>query len=133
MPFGRCPVCGQSYHLNVSLPQDEWYRQCWPTIPVGDVVPGKCIGCWVPLRIGHQVIVRVVPDALAGTVCVGEAGVVLAIEAVDELAFVVGLVKPGVPSSRFRREELSYMAGQSAVTEVSDGVLGTEVDGGTRN
>ena len=58
MPFGRCPVCGAMYHLNVGLPLDEWYRQHWPQLRVGDEVPSLCLRCWVNLRPGHRVTVR---------------------------------------------------------------------------
>ncbi len=120
MPFSRCPVCGASYHLSVNLLVDEWYRRYWPGVPVGAEVPGECPRCWIPLRVGHQVTVRAVPDALAGSVEVGAAGSVAAVERGAESVFVVELQGAAVPVGRFRRGELFYVLGQPAVPEAPD-------------
>lgn len=109
MPFGRCPVCGASYHLSVSLPVDEWYRRHWPGVPFGAEVPGECLRCWVLLRVGHQVTVRAVPEPLAGTVGVGAAGVVVAVEQEGaEPVFAVELSGAAIPVGHFHRRELFW-------------------------
>lgn len=115
MPFGCCPVCGAGYHMSAGLPVEEWYNRYWPGVPVGAEVPGECIRCWVPLRVGHRVTVRVVPDALAGAVSAGTAGVVSAVEPGAVPAFVVEFQGAGVARGRFRRSELWYVVGQPAV------------------
>lgn len=116
MPFGRCPICGAGYHLNVNLPLDEWYRQFWPQLRVGDEVPGLCFGCWVDLRVGHRVTVRTVPAELAGRLTVGTPGLVSAVEFDGEPVYVVELEGVAVSSGRFRRSELSFVAGQKTPT-----------------
>ena len=128
MPFGRCPVCGAGYHLSVGLPVDEWYRRYWPGVPFGAEVPGECFRCWVPLRVGHRVTVRIAPDDLAGAVATGAAGVVSAVEPGVVPVFVVELQGAGVVSGRFRRAELWYVPGQPAVAEAPDAEPGAAPD-----
>jgi hypothetical protein len=130
MPFGRCPVCGASYHMSVGLPVDEWYRQYWPGVPFGAEVPGECIRCWVPLRVGHRVTIRVVPAELAGTVNPGTAGVVTAVEPGEQPVFVVELQGAEVASGRFRRPELWYTVGQPPVPEAPDAEPSAAADRG---
>ena len=130
MPFGRCPACGAGYYMSVGLPVDEWYRRYWPGVPFGAEVPGECFGCWVPLRVGHRVTVRVVPGELAGAVATGAAGVVSAVEPDGLPVFVVALHGASIPSGRFRRVELSYVPGQTAVAEALDAAPGAAADGG---
>jgi hypothetical protein len=117
MPFGRCPVCGAIYHMSVGLPVDEWYRRYWPGVPFGAEVPGECFRCWVPLRVGHRVTVRVVPAQLAGAVAAGATGVVSAVEPGEVPVFVVDLQGADGTSGRFRRGELWCVPGQSAPAE----------------
>lgn len=45
MPFGKCPSCGQSFHLNVA-DVEAWYRERWPSVPIGAEVAEECAGCW---------------------------------------------------------------------------------------
>ena len=130
MPFGRCPVCGASYHMSIGLPVDEWYRRYWPGVTFGAEVPGECIRCWVPLRVGHRVTVRVVPNELADAVSVDTAGVVSAVEPGEAPMFVVELQGAGVASGRFRRSGLWYVVGQPPVPEVPDAEPGAAADGG---
>jgi hypothetical protein len=113
MPYGRCPVCGAGYHLNVSLPVDEWYRRYWPQCQVGDEVPGLCFGCWVELRVGHRVTVRTVPSQLAERLTVGTAGTVVAVESDGEPVYVVELDGGVTREGRFRRTDLSCIQGQT--------------------
>lgn len=112
MPFGRCPVCGASYHLNVSVPIDEWYRRYWPQVPLGEEVPGECIRCWVELRPGHRVTVRDIPAGLEGLVSVGAPGVVVEVEPGSPPICVVALKGASVPQGKFRRTDLYYVPGQ---------------------
>jgi hypothetical protein len=129
MPFGRCPVCGASYHMNVGLPVDQWYRRYFPGVPFGAEVPGKCIRCWVPLRVGHQVIVRAVPEPLAGAVAVGASGVVTVVEPGAEPMFVVEMAGVTVVG-QFHRNELFWVPGQPPVPEAPDAEQGAAADGG---
>jgi len=120
-------VCGAGYHMSVGLPVDEWYPRYWPGVPFGAEVPGECFGCWVPLRVGHRVTVRVVPNELAGAVATGAAGVVSAVEPGKSPLFVVALQDA---SGRFRRVELSCVPGQPAVAEAPDAEPGAAADRG---
>lgn len=133
MPYGRCPVCGTSYHMSVSLPLDDWYHRYWPGVPVGSEVPGKCPQCWVPLRVGHQVTVRAVPAPLAGVVAVGTTGVVAAIESGAELLFLVELPDAAVPAGRFGRGELFWVPGQPPIRETPDAEPSTAADRGPQS
>ncbi len=130
MPFGRCPVCGSSYHMSIGLPVDEWYRRYWPGVPVGAEVPGECIRCWIPLRVGHRVTVRVVPDGLTGVVSVGIEGVVSAVEPGKTALFVVEFQGAGIARGKFRREELWYVIGQPEVLKTTDDEPGAESERG---
>jgi hypothetical protein len=113
MPFGKCPVCGASYHLSIGMPVVEWYQRHWPGVTVGDPVPGKCARCWVELRPGHRVSVRSVPPGLEGQVEVGAQGIVTFVEPSDP-PIVVALEGAAVRSGRFNRTELFYVLGQKA-------------------
>lgn len=127
MPFGRCPVCGAGYHMCVGLLVDESYRRYWPGVAPGAEVPGECFRCWVPLRVGHQVTIRAVPEPLAGTVTVGAAGVVAAVE--PAAVPVVGLA--GVAAvHRFRRSDLLWVPGHPPLPEAPDAEPGAPADGG---
>jgi hypothetical protein len=101
--------------MSVRLPVDEWYRRYWPEVPIGAEVPGECLQCWVPLRVGHKVTVRLDPGELAGAVATGAAGVVSAVEPGEVTVFVVELEGAGVGRRRFRRNELWYVPGQPSV------------------
>jgi hypothetical protein len=57
MPYSKCPICGDVCHLSVGN-LDEWYRQLYPRVPVGSLVPGKCFYCWQELSVDDIVIVR---------------------------------------------------------------------------
>jgi hypothetical protein len=112
MPFGKCPVCGGTFHLSVgSVP--EWYKERWPKLRVGDVVPELCFYCWVDLRSGHRVRVRTVPPELSDVVDVGTDGIVKSLEDGPEPVFVVYLEGAKVKEGRFRRSDLTYVADQS--------------------
>ena len=115
MPYGRCPVCEAVYHMSVGLPVDEWYRQHWPQLGVGDEVPGLCPRCWMDLRPGHRVTVRTPSREWAEQIPVGTPGVVTAVEAggVDGgPVYVVELEGAKAQTGRFRRADLHYVLGQ---------------------
>ena len=118
MPFGRCPVCGATYHLNVGPPIEEWYRRHWPQVPVGAEVPGECFRCWVLLRVGHRVTLRVVPDELAGRVAVGAEGIVTSAEPGPPPAYLIEFSGTGSVAARFRRDELYFDVRQSRTSPV---------------
>jgi hypothetical protein len=46
MPFSKCPVCGQSFHLLVTTDLAKWYADRAPGKKVGEVVSLKCLDCW---------------------------------------------------------------------------------------
>ena len=62
MPYSKCPVCGAIAHLSVSDVQ-QWYAECYPDVPVGELVPGKCFYCWQELQAEMRVVIR---NALGG-------------------------------------------------------------------
>lgn len=57
MPFGKCPVCGITCHLNVT-DVATWYRERHPTVPPGSIVPIICFFCEQEINKGDRVIVR---------------------------------------------------------------------------
>lgn len=57
MPFGMCPLCGQTMHISVSDVK-WWYERYHSGIPVGSLVPGKCFFCWQELKPGDVVVIR---------------------------------------------------------------------------
>ena len=57
MPYSKCPICGADSHLNVADPA-TWYRERYPDLPFGSVVPGVCFYCFGDISIGSRVIVR---------------------------------------------------------------------------
>ena len=113
MPHSKCPVCGSMFHLSISLPLDEWYRQYWPQIKVGDAVPGLCPRCWIDLRPGHRITVRTVPTELESDLESGTEGVVAAVETGPEPIYLVEFAGAKVSSGRFPRADLFYVLGQT--------------------
>src|SRR5579859_4258453 len=57
MPYGKCPLCGCTYHLQVT-DVAAWYRDWHPAVPFGSIVPGKCYFCWQEIKEGDRVVVR---------------------------------------------------------------------------
>jgi hypothetical protein len=74
MPYGMCPICGQTMHISVSEVK-EWYGQYYPGIPAGSLVPAKCFFCWQELKSGDTVVIRKAFADLANA-HVGEVGVI---------------------------------------------------------
>lgn len=57
MPYGKCPLCGCIYHMQVT-DVAAWYRDRHPTIPPGSIVPVRCYFCWQDIKTGDRVVVR---------------------------------------------------------------------------
>jgi hypothetical protein len=57
MPYSKCPICGNVSHLSIGNIED-WYRHLYPGIPLGSLVPGKCVYCWQELEIGDRIVIR---------------------------------------------------------------------------
>ena len=57
MPYSKCPICGQTSHLNVADPA-TWYSDRYPDLAFGDLVPGPCFYCFSSIETGDTVIVR---------------------------------------------------------------------------
>jgi hypothetical protein len=46
MPYSKCPVCGQTFHLLVTTDLAKWYAEHAPGKKVGKEVSMKCFDCW---------------------------------------------------------------------------------------
>lgn len=46
MPFCKCPGCGASHHMSVSVPVKEWYAEHCPDTPVTEAAPIPCMDCF---------------------------------------------------------------------------------------
>lgn len=57
MPYTKCPICGSVSHLNIADPAN-WYRERYPDLPFGSIVPGVCYYCFGEISIGSRVVVR---------------------------------------------------------------------------
>jgi hypothetical protein len=80
MSYAKCPVCSAEFHLLVTG-VGEWYRQRWPGLKIGEIVPEECPGCWTELREYHVVSVRRRPQSLpeSSPVQIGERGAVVSV------------------------------------------------------
>ena len=110
MPYARCPVCADAYHLRVVIPLDEWERTRVTQRDSDGTPLLKCVRCWVELRAGHRVTVRSVPPDLDAKLRAGQEGVVVA-------SLEGGRVRArfGTIDTEMRREDLLYIVGQSPV------------------
>lgn len=109
MPYARCPVCNDSFHLKVKGDPREWERQHVGERTVDGTPLLKCIRCWVELRPGHQVTVRTSPSKFSSSPSIGQHGVV-ELDASEAGGKVT--VRFGESLIKFRREELFYVVGQ---------------------
>ncbi len=57
MPHGRCPQCGCLQHLQVT-DAAAWYKERYPSLPFGSLVPAPCFFCWQEVNVGDRVVVR---------------------------------------------------------------------------
>jgi hypothetical protein len=57
MPYGMCPLCGQTSHFSVG-DVGEWYVQYYPGIPFGSLAPAICFYCFQELKLGDSVVIR---------------------------------------------------------------------------
>ena len=109
MPYVRCPVCNEWFHLSIRIPHDEWEREHVRERDANGIPLLKCIRCWVELRPGHRITLRQVLEASDGVLAVGQEGVV---EAGAEMEGGDILVRFGETLASFKREDLSYVPGQ---------------------
>lgn len=112
MPFVSCPVCGDSYHLLVQIPLEQWEAEHITQRSEAGVPLLKCIRCWVELRMGHKVTVRSVPVAYSHQIQPGDEGVVISdeIDNPERIRVSFGLIE-----AVFCREDLFYVIGQGAL------------------
>jgi hypothetical protein len=62
MPYGKCPICGSTYHLGVT-DHPQWYKD--RGLEFGAILNEKCLGCFRDLKRGDRVrILRVVGDTV---------------------------------------------------------------------
>ena len=115
MPYAKCPVCGAEFHVSVRADLGEWYRERWPGLSIGDVVPAECFGCWTELREHHVVLVRRRPEGLPSSspVKLGERGAVVSVLSAPDgsRAYMVECVRPDGSTAwleTFGRRDLSY-------------------------
>ena len=57
MPHIKCPCCGNVGHLHAS-DVAAWYRDQYPTVEVGALVPGLCGYCFPELTESMPVVIR---------------------------------------------------------------------------
>jgi hypothetical protein len=99
MPSAKCPVCGSKFHVRLAIPLEEWLRK-FPDRQVGELAPVECPGCFIDLKPGYRVRVRLVPQELAGEVGLGSPGTVAAIEGESEaMTYIVEV--PSRSAERF--------------------------------
>jgi len=46
MPYCQCPICGKTFHLNVAMPIDAWYREHFPKHDPHLPAPATCHECF---------------------------------------------------------------------------------------
>ena len=109
MPYVICPVCNQSFHLLVRGNIDAWHAEHVKERTENGTPLLHCIRCWVDLRPGHKVTLRVsrpeleeiFTSRLEGTVISQNDGVFL--------------VSFGTAQVTAIRSELSYVIGQPSL------------------
>jgi hypothetical protein len=111
MPFARCPVCHDSFHLAIRSDPKEWERQHVRERAEDGTPLLKCIRCWVELKPGHQVTVRSLPLGFQGNLSIGQRGVVEAGASEDGSRVTVRF---GQALVAFEREQLFYVVGQES-------------------
>jgi hypothetical protein len=108
MPYARCPVCQNLFHLLVRAQSlADWEREY--VRDANGTALLKCFRCWVDLRPGHRVTLRVVPDDLAGVLFVGDEGVV---ESTGDGEGSEIVVRFGATLSALKRDDVFYIPGQ---------------------
>ena len=110
MPYSKCPVCGDSFHLLVREDLETWHSS--RGIQIGDVASEKCFGCWRDLREYDVVEVIDAPEDIAG-VTVGDLGAVLMVHELNgsAVAYEVECVLPDGSAKwlgTFKRQHLRY-------------------------
>lgn len=112
MPYARCPVCQQVFHLAVRGSPVEWEREHVKERAADGTPLLKCIRCWVTLRPGHKVTVREIPDAYANELHIGQEGIVQTQAASPDGEVAVTF---GPLHALMKRETLFYVVGQEPV------------------
>lgn len=73
MPFGKCPICGGGYHLQVT-DHAAWYKE--RGLGFGELLIEKCFMCWRELQPSDRVLILRAPDD-APLVQAGDFGLVI--------------------------------------------------------
>ncbi len=83
MPYSKCPICGQTSHLNVSDPA-SWYAERYPQLPFGGLVPARCFYCFVNIESGDDILIRAHFTDHPDFAAVGVRGTVTEIASTDD-------------------------------------------------
>jgi hypothetical protein len=102
MPYAKCPVCGSTFHLQVT-DIGEWYRNRYPSLPFGSIVPATCFFCWPEIKEGDRVVVRkiICDDQIAR---LGEKGTVKSILGSDDGSIFIVVLDSQKEASLIRAE-----------------------------
>jgi hypothetical protein len=111
MPYSKCPICSQLFHLTITKDLDQWYRKHAPDKKIGDEVSIQCFGCWKELK--EYDVVRVIsePDTVSAAK-IGDIGAVVMVhDNSNEKAYEVECVLPDGTTKwleTFKRIQLRY-------------------------
>lgn len=109
MPYARCPVCQNLFHLLVRAQSlADWEREHVRERDANGTALLKCFRCWADLRPGHRVALRAVPDDLAGVLSAGDEGVVES--AGDDGSEI--RVRFGATLAALKRDDVFYIPAQ---------------------
>ena len=111
MPLAVCPVCNASFHLLVRGDPGAWESAHVQERNAEGTPLLKCFRCWVELRPGHRVTVRVLPEAQGLGLVLGQEGIVESPGALEGRI----VVRFGATLAEFSREHLYCVPGQSPV------------------
>ena len=109
MPYVICPVCNQSFHLLVRGNIDAWHAEHVKERTENGTPLLHCIRCWVDLRPGHKVTLRVSRPELEDIFKSRPEGIVIS------ESDGVYLISFGAAQVTATRSELSYVIGQPAL------------------
>lgn len=114
-----CPVCGLRFYVRPAIPIDEWLKRYPPPRP-GEPSVHECPGCFLELKPRGRVIIRLVPEELAGRVVCGAHGIVTAVDGEGEArGYTVEVLSESGErfSARFTRRELTWNGSERAGPE----------------
>jgi hypothetical protein len=109
MPYVRCPVCADTYHLLVRENISDWENDHVTERDEYGTPLLRCIRCWVSLRVGHIVTLRIPPKNAVSALEAGLKGIVEATAQGEEELFLMVF---GDIRVWCRRDELFYVPGQ---------------------